>query len=305
MTATRKIHIVLVWLIAAISCSSISFAQKRISKDTTSYSTQQQAIAYLDSIHHLDTSKFWPNIKPALYLKNVRDNILDPFHLYEGRNTNFCAYAALSYLPTHNDPLTFVKFMINIYKNGKAGMGRVYFYPSYEVRQAAGSLTFKGEMDIRPADQLWCLVLADHFKGYLNYFDHHFDMGDENKFWAAVNFAKFNRMIKRLFNYNVDATGSDLIRPGFKDLFSYLKERVKTGIVFLYLNNTFLYKKSHSKAKFAVPTHFVLLLDISEADGMINITYWDYGGRSLQQVTTEFLHKIVFGISHCTAKTND
>jgi hypothetical protein len=34
--------------------------------------------------------------------------------------------------------------------------------------------------------------------------------------------------------------------------------------------------------------------------GLITITYWDYGGKSLRQVSEAFLKKIVYGVVHCT-----
>ena len=127
--------------------------------------------------------------------------------------------------------------------------GKEYFEPTKEVKLAAGTLTFKGELDIRPADQLWFLSLADHFKGYLNLLDKHYDAGNENTMWAAVNFSKFNRMIRKLFNYNVDAVGSDLIRPGVRDVFEYLSDRLQTGNIALFVNNLDLYKKKSYKVK--------------------------------------------------------
>lgn len=228
-----------------------------------------------------------------------------PLSIYEGRSTNFCAYAAISYLPLHDDPLSYVKFMVQLYKDGKAIYLNEYFDPSKEVKLAAGILSFKGELDIRPADQLWFLALADHFKGYLNILDKHFKMGDENKMWAAVNFAKFNRMIRKLFNYEISAVGSDLFRPGIRDIYKYLAEKMATGQVALFVNNLNLYKKNHTKIKVSVPTHFIILLEIAEVEDKIAITYWDYGGKSRQLLKPSFLKKLIFGISHITQKTGN
>lgn len=285
---------------------SACILQVSAQKDSTPSSTRAEALAYLGKIKDLAPSKHWPNIKPAAYLQNLQQNINQPLSLYEGRNTNFCAYAAISYLPLKFDPLSYARFMIAIYQKGEAKFGRALIRPSEAVRQAAGRLSFKGELDIRPADQLWFFCLADHFKGYVNLFDHHFNMGDENKIWAAVNFAKFNRMVRQLFNYETEAVGSDLLRPGVRNLYTYLKKRLATGTVALFLNNMYLYKKNHSMVKLGYPTHFVILMDIEETtDGKINIIYWDYGGRSLQQVSPAFLKRIIFGITHCTKKTRD
>lgn len=284
-------------------CTGLQAAEDGLRRDTTVFSTQQQALDFLDKQSGLTQSKFWPNIQPLALLKNIRRNIEVPLSIYEGRSTNFCAYAALSYLPLHNDPLGYASFLVKLYKEGKAMYNRDYFEPTREVRFAAGTLSFKGELDIRPADQLWFLSLADHFKGYLNFFDKHYNPGDENKVWAAVNFAKFNRMVRRLFNYHVDAVGSDLVRPGFRDAFDYLSERLKTGTVALFLNNLDLYKKNHTRLRINIPTHFVILLDIQEAeDDKIAITYWDYGGRTRQVLPDAFLKKIIFGVSHIYPK---
>jgi hypothetical protein len=46
-----------------------------------------------------------------------------------------------------------------------------------------------------------------------------------------------------------------------------------------------------------------LLLDISRSENnKINITYWDYGKMTVQQVDKEFLRKIIFGITDFTIK---
>lgn len=274
-------------------------------KDSTPLSAPLQAIAFLDQQTHLPASRFWPKIAPALFLQNLRNNVLHPLEIYEGRSTNFCAYAALSYLPLHDNPLNWVRFMVQVYTKGQALYGRENFEPSKEIKQVAGTLRFKGELDIRPADQLWFLTLADHFKGYLNFFDKHYDIGNENTFWAAVNFSKFNRMVRRLFNYRVKAVGSDLIRPGIRTLYEYLSKKLETGNVALFINNPEFYKKKHSWIRIGVPTHFIILLSLEEVGDKIAITYWDYGGRSRQVVTEKFLKKIIFGISHITRKQSD
>ncbi len=292
-------------IIVFFCCLFFSFAYAENRNDTTPFSTKKDALAFLDQQTGLESSKFWPNVPPLPFLQNIRKNVEAPLSIYEGRSTNFCAYAAMSYLPLHFDPLSYVKFMVQIYKEGKAVYGRAYFEPTKPVKLAAGTLTFKGELDVRPADQLWFLVLADHFKGYLNTLDKHYNTGDENKMWAAVNFSKFNRMVRQLFNYQTDAIGSDLLKPGVRDMYEYLSERLQTGTIGLFVNNLDLYKKSHTMIKVGVPTHFIILLDIAEVDDKIAITYWDYGGKSRQLLSAKFLKKIIFGISHITKKTAD
>lgn len=266
---------------------------------------QLSTLRFLDSLGHLDNSPHWPNVEPGLFLENLRVFATTPLKFYEGKVTNFCAYSALTYIPLNYDPEGFSRFMIKLYREGKATMGKVDFHPSKAVRQEAGLIRYKGALDISPAGQMWFLVLADHFKGYLNIFNHRFDKGDENTLWASTNFAKFNRMLRRLFPFKVHARGADIIRPSISAgrIYEYLRSKLDEGPVFLYLNNRLLYKKTHVVARFGIPTHYVLLMDIYEADnGKLNIVYWDYGRKSLQQVTPAFLKKIIFGITWCTIK---
>jgi hypothetical protein len=269
-------------------------------------STKDQAMAYIDNITELKESKHWPNIKPDLFLANLKSTIYNPLSIYEGSNTNFCGYAALSYLPLHFDPLGFVTFMVELYEKGEASIRKEKFTPSAAIHKAAGTLTFKGTLDIRPADQMWFLCLADHFKGYLNFFNNTFQPGDEDRFWASVNLSKFNRMIQSLYNYKVDVAGADLIRPHINDLFTYIREKViQEGTVFLFLDNRYLTKKQHSHFRPTAPTHFITVLDIYKTGDLITLIYWDYGGKTLRQLTPDFLQKITFGILHCTKKIVD
>ena len=272
--------------------------------DSVATSTPQEALAYLQNTKIPDTSHYWPHVRASLFIENLKANILTPLSMYQGSNTNFCGYAALSYLPLHDDPLTYIKFMITLYTNGKADWGKNHFDPSKEVKKAAGTLRFKGVLDIRPADQMWFLSLADHFRGYLNFFFPRFRTGSEDTFWAAVNLGKFNRIIRRLLGYGTVAIGSDLIRPSIKDLYAWLDRSVHTGTTFLYVNNNYLHKKDHNKSRFSFPTHFIVLTDIWKTGDVLTIIYWDYGGRTLRQVTPLFLKKILYGVTCCT-KTPD
>lgn len=279
------------------------FANENPLADTTPLSTKKQALIYLEKNKELAASTFWPNVPPVFFLQNLKKNIDNPLSIYEGISTNFCGYAAFSYLPLHDDPLGYLTFMIQLYRNGKAIYGKEYFEPSKEVNLAAGTLSFKGELDIRPADQLWFLALADHFKGYLNFFDKQYHTGDENKLWACVNFAKFNRMVRNLFNYQVSAIGSDLFRPGIRDMYEYLANKLQTGTVALLVNNVELFKRNHNRLKVGIPSHFIILLDVEEVNDKIAITYWDYGFKSRQLLSASFLGKIIFGITTAVKKT--
>ena len=238
----------------------------------------------------------WPNIKPKLFYDNLKLNLEKPGSFYPGRSTNFCAYGALSYLVMEKDPLGYVKFMNELYDKGEANFNNNHFKPSNAVMKAAGTLKFKGVLDIRHAEQMWFLVLADKFKGYLNFFDKKFDEGDENSFWAATNLAKFDRMVNKMCGVHVKAVGSDLIKPWVKDTYSYLSKRIDSNTVSLYINNRIIHKKNHDKIKFSIPTHFIILRQISKENDMITLRYWDYGGETQMQVSPGTLKKIIFGI---------
>ncbi len=266
-------------------------------QDSSGTSNVDEAIAYLKKIDKLEKSEHWPNIDPVLLMRNLNFTINSPLRSMEGKGTNFCAYIALSYVPLRYDPLGFSKFIIELYKNGEAKLGKELIKPSERVRMSAGTLEFKGSLDINHLGQIWFLSLADHFKGYLNFFNKRFDEGDENTIWAATNFAKFNRMLRKLFNYKVKARGSDLIRPNIPAVYNFLSEKLAGGTVFLYLNNRLLYKKKHAVSRFGIPTHFVVLTDIIKDGDDVTIIYWDAGRKTLQKVSEDFLKKIIYGVS--------
>ena len=265
---------------------------------------QKQAIAFLSGVGDLKQSSNWPNVKPAAFFKNLRKNITQPLFVYAGNNTNFCGFAAISYTWIGNSPLNYAKFMVELYSKGESNLKDEYFNPSLAVKKEAGLLKFKGELDINQADQLLFLSLADHFKGYINFFSPNFHTGSEDKLWAATNFAKFNRMLKKIVGYNVHAVGSDLLRPSIKDIPKFLNKKIQENDeVFLYLNNSILHKKDHNKIRTRIPTHFVVLQNISENNGMVTLTYWDYGFKTLQQLPIKIVKKILFGVTWCKKKS--
>lgn len=265
-------------------------------------SSQEEAIKFIDEIKALPPSTHWVNINPELFLQNLKLNIHERLSIYPGNGTNFCGYGAFTYLLLQDDPLGYARFMLTLYKEGKATMGISEFDPSPIIKKTAGTLKYKGTLDMRPAEQMLYLTLANHFKGYVNIFNRHYDPGDENTFWASVNYAKFNRMVRHMLNYHVQARGTDLIQPKVGNIYDYIAVKMKEGIVVLYLNNRILHKKKQEKIKLGIPTHFVVLQKISKADDMVTLIYWDYGHKTLRQIKPEFLHKIVFGVSLCTKK---
>lgn len=268
------------------------------SSDTAHKSTAAQALTYLNRISDLAQSRWWPNVAPDLLLQNLKTFATQPFAFYEGKATNFCSYSALTYIPLTYDPLGFAQFMIRLYKNGMATMGKDQFAPSRSVRAEAGLLKYKGSLDINAAGQIWFLTLADHFKGYVNRLNLRFQKGDENTLWAATNYAKFNRMLRRLFPGTVKARGSDLFKPHITGLPDFLEKKLQKGIVFLYLNNRKLHRNTHARPLVNMPTHYVLLTGIHRLpDEQIVFVYWDYGAKIVQQLPAQFLDNIIYGVT--------
>jgi hypothetical protein len=272
-----------------------------LNAQSTPLSNQQlKAITYLDSFSNLQQSSYWINIKPKMFIQNIKINITKPKVIYAGSNTNFCAFAAISYTCINTYPLLYVHFMLELYINGRASFRETNFHPSDNVMIAAGLLKFKGKLDINPADQMWFMSLADHFKGYINLLNLRYKPGSEDYFWPSTNFRKFNRMLRRICNYETHAVGTDLIRPYFKDITSYLNHKLANNHqVFLFLNNAILHKWKYNKVKFRFPTHYVVLLSITEKDGMITMSYWDYGFCTQREMPLSVFKDIVFGVTWC------
>ncbi len=293
---------VLIWCICLFSFEAKSDTADSVLVPQKVTSTQKQAIEYIETINELTPSLHWPKIKPSLFLKNLKTNIHNIVSIYPGSSTNFCGYGALTYLFLQDDPLGYAKLILQLYKEGKARFNSVSFNPSPAIKLAAGTLKYKGILDINPAEQLWYLMLADHYKGYLNFFNRKYNTGDENRFWASVNYAKFNRMARQLLNYNTKAKGADLMRPKVGNLYNYISEKMKTGTVVLFINNRIVHKKDHIRIKLGVPTHFIVAEKISIENDTITFMYWDYGRKTQLQISTAFFKRIVFGITSFTKK---
>lgn len=290
-------------LSCSLVLSSMIKANDMVSGPVTS--TPEQAMTYLDKITNLKSSAHWPNIKPKMFLENVKTNVSKPMSIYPGKGTNFCGYGALTYLFLQDDPLGYATLLLQLYLDGKATFLTTTFDPSPAIKQEAGQLKYKGLLDIRPAEQMWYLTLAGHYKGYLNIFNRKYDPGDENKFWASVNYAKFNRMARNLLHYEGKAWGADVMRPKVGDLYTYISDKMKTGTVVLFINNRIVHKKDHIQLKLGVPTHFVVAERISLQHDVITLMYWDYGRKTQLQMSTAFFKRIVFGISQFTKKEAD
>lgn len=270
--------------------------------DSMQHANQQIAIEEFSKADTISNSNYWPQIKPALFFANIRKNIMYPAKINQGSSTNFCGYAAMTHILLKYRPEIYLKHIVSLYRTGIASLDKKKLEPSEAVRQAAGSLKNKGELDILHADQLWFLTLADQFKGYLNFFDHKYNAGDENKIWAGTNYAKFNLMLKDFTKEKFTLTGSDFFRPAKSDFYEYTNNQLKKGIVLLYVNSKFLYPHKFSWFKLRAPTHFIVLYEMYSVGDMIEIKYWDYGLKTEQQITRKRLKKLIFGITTISKK---
>jgi hypothetical protein len=284
---------VCIYLCFIFSVPVLSFAQ---TSGTILLSKQKQALAFLKK-STLNNNTPWVSVNQQLFLQNLERNIEHPFFLYAGRNTNFCGFAAVGYIMITQDPLGYVKFMVDLYKNGKAEYAGVMYKPSDAVRKQVGLVLYEGELDRNDADQMLFFTLADHFKGYINIFHRNYKEGRELTLWAATNLAKFNNMLRATMKTEIQCVGHDLTRLRLKDPVKFLQEKLATGEVFLYLNNRMLRRKIHGKVKRHTPTHYIVLTKISEDNGLITMTYWDAGFNTQRQIELNSFKRLLYGVS--------
>ncbi|MEJ8843776.1 hypothetical protein WG954_15395 [Lacibacter sp. H375] len=275
---------------------SVPICSRSQTNGTSFAGKQQQALAFLKQTK-LTNSTQWASVNQQLFLQNLERNIEHPVFLYAGRNTNFCAFAAVGYALTRQDPLGYVQFMINLYKNGKAEYAGVMYKPSDAVRRRVGLVLYEGELDRNDADQMLFFTLADHFKGYINLFHLNYKEGRELGLWAATNLSKFNDMLRVTMKAEIQCIGYDLTRLKLRKPVEFLQEKLEIGDVFLYLNNAVLRRKNHAKIKKHIPTHFVILKKLTEENGIVTMTYWDAGFTTQRQIELSTFKRILYGVS--------
>jgi len=266
---------------------------------------RRRALSILADEDTISASPIWPNINPSLFFRNISDNVRFPSRINQGTSTNFCSFAALTHLLLKYKPDVYVRILISLYRTGGAELEKKSLKPKKEILQAAGMLKNKGELDVLHANQLWFLTLADQFKGYLNFFDHKYNRGDENKIWAATNYAKFNTMLRYFTNFRVMSTGSDLFRPSKNDFYEYISGQLREGVVILYLNSKYMHPTKYTNITLRAPTHFVVLYEMYKVGDLIEIKYWDYGLKTEQLITKRRLFKMIFGVSTITSRVEE
>jgi len=263
---------------------------------------KQKALKRIQQAQSGGKSKHWPRIDPVLFYRNLQNNVDSPLYLNQGKPTYFCGYAALTHFMLLQDPENYVARMIELYTTGSTRVTDKTLLSSERIQEAAGTLYNKGVMDINHADQMWFMVLSENYKGYLNLRDQSFDPGDENSFWAATNFKKFNRMLRSLTGLEVHARGADLMGPVFLNYYRFCQDKNRDHTVLLYLNNKALYPNKFFRFILPTPTHFVVLYDIDRVDGYNVLDYWDYGLRTKMKLKKRKFRKLVYGITYIKVK---
>ena len=275
--------------------STDAACQPKPAQDPPYRDRQQLALLLLSQMDTSQHSPLWPAIRAGALFRNLRENVLYPERVYQGHYTNFCAYAALTVLLARENPENYVRNVVELFTRGETSVNGKTIKPSASVRAVAGTLEGKGILNLNPADQLWFLAMADAYKAYLN-LDQQFHPGDENKPWAICTIGKFNRMARELGGFRIESWGTDLFRPINKSTTNFIQEQLRKGIVVLYVNSNYLHPLKFHVLMMRAPTHYIIVHDIRETDGMVELTYWDYGLKTVQQLSDERLHDMIFGI---------
>ncbi|MCU0394646.1 MAG: hypothetical protein MUF29_01955 [Chitinophagaceae bacterium] len=262
-------------------------------QDMSARSTQQEALDFLDVLQGLGPSPYWPMVDPEKFVRNLRQNLVNPERLYQGKRTNFCGYASLTYLFLKRDPLGYATSLVELYREGSTRCNRVTLQPGPDVRQEAGVMMDRRHLQEQHADQLWFLTLADQFKAYLNVWDPRFQPGKENTIWAAVTFQKFNRMMEGLLGIPTISDYKPLVRGHSPNLLERLEDGLRGGEMVLYVDRNF--KRSTWK-EYLLPSHFVVLTDMQPVNSdSLCLTYWDYGAIKELTIRKKVLYSSLRG----------
>ena len=88
------------------------------------------------------------------------------------------------------------------------------------------------------------------------------------------------------------------------NFYKYISAQLRKGVVVLYVNSKYLYPSKYSIITLRAPTHFIVAYNMYKIGDMIEFQYWDYGMRTQQQITSERLGKLLFGVTTITNITN-
>ena len=74
------------------------------------------------------------------------------------------------------------------------------------------------------------------------------------------------------------------------------KKELTAILISLYINNRIIHKKNHDKIKFSIPTHFIILRQISKENNMITFAIGIMVAKQKCRSARRTLKKIIFGI---------
>lgn len=258
---------------------------------------RQKAIRLLAGIERLSPSKAWPEVNPTLFLRDLKDIITNPERVMQGRATNFCGYAATTYLLVLRQPEEFALQLLRLYKHGDTKFGRARLTPSRKIREQVGTLYAHAQLDSLHAQQMWFMTLADHFKGYVNWLDKTYTRGDENRFWAGTNFAKFNRMTRLLTDQKIYSEGNDLFLSEQYANEEKLRELLTKGDVVLMTNSRIKKEPRFSFLKPRLPVHFIVLKEIKMKNHQVVVEFWDYGAVKTKVYSARSWKRAIHGVT--------
>lgn len=283
----------------------------------TTKSEQSKALDLIDGLaKQLPlTSKWFPNVTAKEFIKQLKDRVLNPDALNQGKDTNFCwASACMSY--TYGvKPVAMVNAMFRLYTTGTFRYATddadLALTPSKEARTAVGTDVFKGNTDNdrnkpgsglagNEVDQMLFMTLADvsAFRGFTNV-DIDYDPYDqEDPKWAGRSFGATVSLWKA-FGFDITAKGYSISWTRFfqSPTESASKEPGLLGWaatelagsrdIVLFINGPIFRNEQYSKLSVGVGTHFIRVRKLKQDDaaGNVTIQYLDYGHKDWRTET--------------------
>ncbi len=96
--------------------------------------------------------------------------------------------------------------------------------------------------------------------------------------------------------YRVEATGTDAIGANIYRYESYINAQRAKGDVILYVNGPVLRNSTAGQLKNWTATHFIKVMNFSDAGNGYNLQYWDYGGYSKTNKSWLTMQTMLFGV---------
>ena len=229
---------------------------------------------YMDSLKV--TKKMW--------LKSLRAMINEPEDINATSETNFCSKAPLSVLIAKENPVGFAQLMIDLYKVGKGqyfnGRDTIMLELSPRLlNQMALNITgisysYTEKQTINPVFATLAYALTQKYNwGW----DKKYDVGDENKVWAATPLIVENNMIKHFCGYRNYTFGFDFLTNSI-DL-DKLKEAIDNkNHIYLLVNSQLLHNLSKI-GRWVIGTHYIDIkkIDFLKKGKELRVVWWEYG----------------------------